>query len=176
MTVAEAVKQSKSRGLFNGKLIAYAQSQLADDEDLICAAVVMVTRTHLMADKKKMNYLNRMENTSRVKALLCATTKRIAFFSYALGSGISYSLPLCENPKLDASESKSGIGVGGLRLVTREAIYFISANRKLINFLKSGIMAAFMIYQDRFVPKPEAAEEPADLPAPDDGADAPEEA
>lgn len=157
MTVAEAVKQSKSRGLLNGKLIGYAQSQLRADEDLVCAAVVMVTRMQLRGEKKKLNYLNRMESTSRVKSMLCATTKRIVFFSYAFGSGLCYELPLAENPKLDTAESKTGVGVGGLRLLSRDASYYISGNRKLINFLKSGIMAAFMIYQDHFVKKPEEA-------------------
>ena len=40
MTVAEAVKDSKSGGLFNRALIEYGQSQLREDEDLVCAAIV----------------------------------------------------------------------------------------------------------------------------------------
>ena len=44
MTVAEAVKDSKSGGLFNRALIEYGQSQLREDEDLVCAAIVYVTR------------------------------------------------------------------------------------------------------------------------------------
>lgn len=150
MTVAEAVKQSKSHGLFHRKLIEHAQMQLTADEDLICAAIVMVTRMVSDPGRQKMNYLNRMERSSRIKAVFCVTTKRLLFYSYAFGGGIAYDLLLCENPKLDAGEAKSGVGIGGLRLYDREASYYITGNRKLINFLKSGIMAAFMIYQDHF--------------------------
>lgn len=161
MTVAEAVKQSKNRGLFHKRLIEHAQKQIAADEDLVCAAIVMVTRMVSDPAHEKMNYLNRMERSSKIKAVFCATTKRLLFYSYALGSGIAYELPLHENPTLDAAEAKNGVGVGGLRIYDRKACYYITGNRKLIHFLKSGIMAAFMIYQDHFIPK---AQERTDNP------------
>ena len=148
MTVAEALKQSKSRGLFHGKLIAYAQSQLTPQEDLLCAAIVMLTKMQL-GGEHKLKYLNRMESSSKIKMLLCVTTKRLVFFNYMFGSAITYELPLAQNPRLDATQSKKGVGVGGLKLLTPEATYYIAGNRKLTNYLKSGILAAFMVYQDQ---------------------------
>ena len=57
MTVAEAVKDSKSGGLFNRALIEYGQSQLRGDEDLVCAAIVYVTRRAADHDGAPSGYL-----------------------------------------------------------------------------------------------------------------------
>ena len=80
--------------------------------------------------------------------LLCVTTRRLVFFNYMFDSVLEYELPMDASP-VDASGSKPGYGVGNLRLSCRGDVYFIEANRKLTNHLKSGIMAAMMIYRDK---------------------------
>ena len=149
MTVAEAVKDSKSGGLFNRALIEYGQSQLREDEDLVCAAIVYVTRRAADRDGAQSGYLARAGVSSKIKMLLCVTTRRLVFFSYMFDSVLEYELPMDASPVLDASGSKPGYGVGNLRLSCRGDIYFIEATRKLTNHLKSGIMAAMMIYKDK---------------------------
>ena len=76
MTVAEAVKDSKSGGLFNRALIEYGQSQLREDEDLVCAAIVYVTRRAADRDGAQSGYLARAGVSSKIKMLLCVTTRR----------------------------------------------------------------------------------------------------
>lgn len=154
MTVAEAVKQSKSGSLFHRKQISYAQSQMRDDEDLICAANVTLNRM-LLHGGERSTYLTRMHDSTKLNCILCVTTERIVFYNYAFGSAIEYELPLSENPKLDARMAKNGVGVGGLHVFDDNCSYYISGNRKLINYLKSGIIAAFMIYQDTNLPMAE---------------------
>ncbi len=156
MTVAEAVKQSKSGAFFHKKQISYAQKQIREDEDLICAAYVTVNRMQLHGIESS-SYLTRMQDSTKLNCILCVTTERIVFYNYAFGSAISYELALKENPRLDARMAKSGVGVGGLRIYNDDSSYYISGNRKLINYLKSGIMAAFMIYQDTHIPASEEA-------------------
>lgn len=82
MTVAEAVKDSKSAGLFNRALIEYGQSQLREDEDLVCAAIVYVTRRAADHDGAPSGYLARAGVSSKIKMLLCVTTRRLVFFNY----------------------------------------------------------------------------------------------
>ena len=149
MTVAEAVKDSKSGGLFNRALIEYGQSQLREDEDLVCAAIVYVTRRAADRDGAQSGYLARAGVSSKIKMLLFVTTRRLVFFNYMFDSVLEYELPMDASPVLDASGSKPGYGVGNLRLSCRGDVYFIEANRKLTNHLKSGIMAAMMIYRDK---------------------------
>ena len=149
MTVAEAVKISRSSGLFNRSLIAYGQSRLRDNEDLVCAAIVYVTRQAAISGDTKPGYLARAESSSKIKMLLCVTTRRLVFFNHAFGSAITYELPMDASPVLDSSRSKNGYGVGSLRLTCGGDSYFIEANRKLTNHLKSGIMAAMMVYRDK---------------------------
>lgn len=149
MTVAEAVKDSKSGGLFNRALIEYGQSQLREDEDLVCAAIVYVTRRAADRDGAQSGYLARAGVSSKIKMLLCVTTRRLVFFNYMFDSALAYELPMDALPVLDASGSKTGYGVGNLRLSCRGDVYFIEANRELTNHLKSGIMAAMMIYRDK---------------------------
>lgn len=149
MTVAEAVKSSRSGGLFDRSLIAYGQSQLRDDEELVCAAVVYVTRQAANHSSAKQSYLARAEASSKIRMLLCVTTRRLVFFNYMFGSALMYELPMAASPVLDSSRSKSGYGVGSLRLTCGGDSYFIAANRKLTNHLKSGIMAAMMVYGDK---------------------------
>lgn len=50
---------------------------------------------------------------------------------------------------LDFPRSKNGYEVGSLRLTCGGDSYFIAANCKLTNHLKSGILAAMMIYRDK---------------------------
>lgn len=149
MTVAEAVKISRSGGLFSRSLIAYGQSQLRESEDLVCAAVVYVTRQAAISPGAKPGYLARAEASSKIKMLLCVTTRRLVFFNHAFGSALTYELPMSASPVLDSSRSKNGYGVGSLRLTCGGDSYFIAANRKLTNHLKSGILAAMMIYRDK---------------------------
>ena len=98
MTVAEAVKDSKSGGLFNRALIEYGQSQLREDEDLVCAAIVYVTRRAADRDGAQSGYLARAGVSSKIKMLLCVTTRRLVFFSYMFDSVLEYELPMDASP------------------------------------------------------------------------------
>jgi hypothetical protein len=51
-----------------------------------------------------------------------------------------------------------GIGVGGIKLIGSSYDCFIAGNKKLINHLKSGILAASMIYRDHFAQTSTAAQ------------------
>lgn len=156
MTVQEAVKQSKSGGLFSRRLIAYAQEQIRADEDLICAAIVPVNCTILQGGDRT-DYLYRMGNSYKIKAILCVTTKRMTFYnSFFHDDAFIIDMPFCENPRLDVGTGMDRLGVGGMKIVNEKYSCFLSGNKKLMNHLKSGIMAAMMIYQDHFAqPTPE---------------------
>ncbi|MEG1525190.1 MAG: hypothetical protein RRZ24_05850 [Clostridia bacterium] len=150
MTVKEAVKQSRSGGIFDNGLIRYAQTRISPEEDLVCAAIVTVNDTKVTSEEKN-SYLLRMGNSYRIRAILCITTKRMVFYNNILGDDFYIDMPFSENPKMDTGGKMNGIGVSGIRLISREHNCFIVGNKKLMNHLKSGIMAAMMIYQDYFV-------------------------
>lgn len=71
------------------------------------------------------------------------------FFIHAFGSPLPYELPMSASPVLDSPRSKNGYRVGSMRLTCGGDSYFIAANRKLTNHLKSGILAAMIIYRDK---------------------------
>lgn len=71
------------------------------------------------------------------------------FFIHAFGSPLPYELPMPASSVLDFPRSKNGYEVGSLRLTCGGDSYFIAANCKLTNHLKSGILAAMMIYRDK---------------------------
>ena len=96
MTVAEAVKDSKSGGLFNRALIEYGQSQLREDEDLVCAAIVYVTRRAADHDGATSGYLARAGVSSKIKMLLCVNDFSLSAAHF-----------LCRNcPKISVSIKK----------------------------------------------------------------------
>ncbi|MPN13007.1 hypothetical protein SDC9_160327 [bioreactor metagenome] len=147
MTVLEAIKQSKTGGICKKTLADYAQSQLAADEDLICAAIVYVNYQRL-GDGAKASYLERMQRSSKIKAIFCVTTKRLLFLNNTFGTDFRIEMRLADNPRMDID--RGGLGVGGIKLIDASCNCFIAGNKKLINRLKSGILAASMIYRDHF--------------------------
>lgn len=147
MTLNEALKQSKCRRFLRRSLIEYGQTQLTAEDELVCAAIVSTVRRETSGGKR-MNYLEKAGSSTKTKMLVCVTTERIVLVSYLFGSGIVYELSFRDAPRLDASHAKGGIGIGSLTLRCGQEEYFFTGNRKLINHLKSGIMAAFMIYGD----------------------------
>lgn len=149
MTLTEALQQSKCRRFLRKGLIRYGEDQLTQSDDLVCAAIVPTIRRERKEKGGKMSYLEKAGSSSKTKMLLCVTTERILFISYLFGSGMVYELPFQNAPKLDAAKAKSGFGLGSLTILCDSVQYEITANRKLINHLKAGIMAAFMIYGDR---------------------------
>lgn len=147
MTVLEAIRQSKTGGLFKKALAAYAESQLTADEDLVCAAVVYVNYQRLGGGVKA-SYLERMQRSSKIKAVFCVTTKRLLFLNNTFGMDFCIEMRLSDNPRMDIDSG--GIGVGGIKIMDATCSCFIAGNKKLINRLKSGILAASMIYRDHF--------------------------
>lgn len=148
MTLNEALKQSKCRRFLRKSLIEYGQTQLSTDDELVCAAIVSTVRRETGVGSKRPSYLEKAGSSTKTKMLVCVTTERILLVSYLFGSRIVYELAFRDAPRLDASGTKGGIGLGSLTLRCGQEEYFFSGNRKLMNHLKSGIMAAFMIYGD----------------------------